>query len=87
MSSRFSMEAVLTLTDNMTTQFRRAANQTTAISRSTAQQVTQLNQGVNRMIRAGAIATVAAVGATSAALVKMTNDLAVAGDELAKTGR
>lgn len=81
------MEAVLTLTDNMTGNFRRAANQTTAISRSTTQQITAMNQGVNRMLRVGAMATVAAIGATSAAVIKITNDVATMGDELAKTGR
>lgn len=81
------MEAVLTLTDQMTGQFRKAAGDTTKISNQVNQQMISMNNGVNRMIKAGAIATVAAVGATSAALVKLTHDTAIMGDELAKTGR
>lgn len=62
------MEAVLTLTDQMTGQFRKAAGETTRISNRVNRQMISMNNGVNRAIVGSARAVGIAAGAAAGAI-------------------
>jgi hypothetical protein len=94
MSTRFSLEAILTATDKMTAPMKKAQQSTLTFSKkmqnsfkAVDQSMIKMNNGINKVIKTGIATAGVAIAATSAAVIKLTNDTATAGDEIAKTSR
>ena len=63
MASRFSLEAILSLTDQLTRPYKRTTNKVTALNRTMSNSFKKLNQGINRGLKRIAQVGLIALGA------------------------
>lgn len=86
-SSRFSLEAILSLVDNMTRPYRRTTNKVNALSKRMKNGFKAVARAAGRVAKVLAIGMVTAIAAVAVATVRMVNKMAEAGDEIGKTSR
>ena len=63
MASRFSLEAILTLTDKLTSPYKRTTNKVTALNRGLSKSFDKLNRGINRGLKRITQVGIVALGA------------------------
>ena len=86
-ASRFSLEAILSLVDNLTNPYRQTTNKVNALSQKMKNGFKAVAKAAGRVAKALAVGIVTAATAVGFATVRMVNKMAEAGDEIGKTAR